>query len=102
MFTIIKRWSLYLLAVFAGWIAVLSAVMLLSDAAPGAVAFFPSDQFVQKLPDGAGVVNAGRYWIAVRGDGPSLGLSLYRAGAVLVLPAGLPGCLPLGRIESRR
>ncbi|MBK4216514.1 hypothetical protein JJJ17_11310 [Paracoccus caeni] len=78
----------------------LSAVMLFSDAAPGAVAFFPAQDFVAELPDGAGVAGAGRFWIAVRSDQPGLGLALYRAGAVLVLPAGLPGCLPLGKGQA--
>lgn len=91
----IRHWALGLGAVFAGWLAVLSAMMVLSDAAPGAVVLFPSGSFVANLPHGAAVVGRGAGWVAVRSDEPGLGLALYRAGGALVLPAGLPGCLPL-------
>ena len=33
--------------------------------------------------------------LTVRSDAPGLGRKLYAAGAMLVLPAGLTGCLPL-------
>ncbi|MGR3501929.1 hypothetical protein [Pseudaestuariivita sp.] len=92
---IIRRTLLTLAAVFAGWIAVLSSVMLVSDAAPGAVAFLPRDGFIAALPPDAAVVGSGWGWIAIRSDAPGLGAALYRAGGLLVLPAGLTGCLPL-------
>ncbi len=95
IFTTIRRWALYLCAVFLGWLSVLTGVMLLSDAAPGAIAFFPASDFISNLPEGASVADAGAVWVGVRSDAPGLGVSLYRAGALLVLPAGLPGCLPL-------
>lgn len=91
----IKRWLAALLAVFAGWLAVLGLVMVLSDSAPGAIVLFPPDTFIERLPDQAAVVGGGAFWVAIRGEGPDLGLKLYRAGGRLVLPAGLPGCLPL-------
>ncbi len=91
----IRHWALALAGVFAGWVAVLAAVMVLSDAAPGAIVLFPSDQFVANLPDDAAVVGGGPAWVAVRADLPRLGIALYQAGGRLVLPAGLPGCLPL-------
>lgn len=100
IFTTIRRWSLYLLLVFLGWIGVLSLVMVLSDAAPGAIAYFPSSDAAPNLPEGAGVISGGAvwgggYWIGVRSDSPGLGGDLYRAGAVMVLPSGLAGCLPM-------
>ncbi|WP_172293229.1 hypothetical protein [Pseudoruegeria sp. HB172150] len=95
MYTIFSRWIGYLCVVFVGWLAVLATVMVFTDAAPGAIAIFPMKNFARSLPDEAAIVDTGRIWIAVRGDGPGLGLDLYRAGALLVLPAGLPGCLPL-------
>ena len=73
----------------------MSLVMVLSDAAPGAIVLFPSAHFTQALPEGAAIVGAGATWIAVRSDQPNLGAALYRAGGLLVLPGGLPGCLPL-------
>jgi hypothetical protein len=77
-----------------GWIGTLSAVMVLSDAAPGAVVLFPAPDLVQRMGDGA-VVGQTRFTLTIRSDAPDLGPRLYRAGGLLVLPAGLPGCLPL-------
>ena len=96
MFTTIRRWGAALLLVFAGWLGVMALVMLLSDAAPGAVVLFPSADFIARLPDGVAVVGDGPFWIALRGgDITAFGQKLYAAGGWIVLPAGLPGCLPL-------
>lgn len=78
-----------------GWIAVTASVAFFTDAAPGAVAFFPSDGFVTRLPEGATLVDARPVAVTVASDEPGLARALYGAGALLVLPAGLPGCLPL-------
>lgn len=91
----IRRWFLALICVFFGWIGTLLTVMLVTDAAPGAIVLFPAERFVAELPAGAAVVGGGTAWIAVRSNLPDLGATLYRAGGRLVLPAGLPGCLPL-------
>lgn len=93
----IRRWAFALACVAAGWLGTLVSVMLLTDAAPGAIVLFPEDDFVTRLPGDAAVVGGGAAWVAVRSDAPGLGLALYRAGGRLVLPAGLPGCLPLPR-----
>ena len=78
-----------------GWIGVTASVALFTDAAPGAVAFFPSDGFVTRLPEGAALVDARALAVTVASEAPGLARDLYAAGALLVLPAGLPGCLPL-------
>ena len=93
----IRRWALAILAVFAGWLGVMTLVMVLSDAAPGAIVLFPAPGFVTQLPDGVAIVDDGAFWIALRAqEGQTgLGVRLYQAGGRLVLPAGLPGCLPL-------
>jgi hypothetical protein len=95
MFTTIKRWSAYVGAVVAGWFTILVLITTFSDAAPGAIAIFPGHDFIEHLPEGASIFDFGKYWIGIRSNQPGLGLALYNAGAVLVLPAGLPGCLPL-------
>ena len=91
----IRHWIIALFAVFTGWIVVIATVMVASDAAPGAIVLMPRGEFAANLPDGAAVVGKGAGWVAVRSDAPGLGAALYRAGGTLVLPAGLPGCLPL-------
>lgn len=91
----IRHWLLALGGAFAGWLMTLALVMVLSDAAPGAIVLWPRGDFMARLPDGAAVVGGGAGWVAIRSDAPGLGRALYRAGGSLILPAGLPGCLPL-------
>lgn len=91
----IRRWIVALMAVIGGWLATLALVMVISDAAPGAVVLWPTADFVSRLPEGVAVASAGSRWVAVRGEIKGLSPALYRAGGRLVLPAGLPGCLPL-------
>ena len=87
-------------AVVIGWFALQMMVMRFTDAAPGAIVLFPADNFVTQLPDNIAVVSAGSNWVSVRSDTPDLAQKLYSAGAWIVLPAGLPGCLPLSRAIS--
>jgi len=91
----IKLWAFALLAAFTGWLATLMLVMTLTDAAPGAIVLFPTPDFTTRLADSASIVGIGPFWIAVKSDTTGLGLMLYRSGGRIVLPAGLPGCLPL-------
>ncbi len=91
----IRLWGITLIAVFVGWVITIATVMVATDAAPGAIVVLPRGDFVAQLPDGAAVVAKGVGWIAIKSDTPGLGRALYHAGGSLVLPAGLPGCLPL-------
>lgn len=91
-----RRLLLALPAVAAGWIGLMAAVMLVSDAAPAAVVVLPGPDFLARMPEGA-VVSRTALTLTVRSDAPGLGPALYRAGALLVLPAGLTGCLPARR-----
>ena len=91
----IRTWGIAITAVVIGWFGLQLSVMYFTDAAPGAVALFPSADFVARLPADMAIVGAGSNWIAVRSDQPNLGKNLYAAGALMVLPAGLPDCLPL-------
>ncbi|MGB7317359.1 MAG: hypothetical protein WBC85_05260 [Planktotalea sp.] len=94
----IRTWIVSVAAVVAGWLALQVSVMYFTDAAPGAVALFPASDFTTHLPADMAIVGGGAHWIAIKSDTPNLGKSLYAAGALLVLPAGLPGCLPLGKV----
>lgn len=91
----IKTWIASAMGVFAGWLGVLLLMSLLSDAAPGAIVLWPAQDLVDHLPPGLAVTGAGLWWLAVAGNVDQMGWQLYSAGATLVLPAGLPGCLPL-------
>lgn len=82
-------------ALLASWLLVLTLVMRFSDAAPGAVVLFPPAGFIAALPADASLVAASRLGVTVVSDAPDLARRLYAAGAPWVLPAGLPGCLPL-------
>lgn len=72
-------------------------VMLFSDAAPAAVVFWPGPDFLAKTPAGTAVLSASRVSVTLSNDMPGFAQALYRAGALLVLPAGLTGCLPMPR-----
>lgn len=88
-----RRLILALPLVLAGWIAVLALVMRLTGTAPAALVILPPEGFVAALPAGVAVTSAGPFSVTVRG-GADLVAALYAAGAPLVLPAGLTGCLP--------
>ena len=91
----IKAWLGSLCLVVIGWLGIQATVMRLSDIAPGAIALVPPSGFGSGLPPDITIVGAGPYWISVQSDEPNLAKTLYAQGALLVLPAGLPGCLPL-------
>ncbi|WP_102110243.1 hypothetical protein [Oceaniglobus roseus] len=91
----IRRLMLALPLLLAGWIGIMAAVMLVSDAAPGAVVLLPPEGFAARLPEDTGIMAAGPLWLVVKGPRAGFARALYAAGAPLVLPAGLTGCLPL-------
>ena len=93
MTTDARRILLALPAVIAAWIAILAIVMRLPGAAPQALVLLPSAAMLADLPVGTAITAIGPYSVTLRG-GPGLVGQLYAAGAHLVLPAGLTGCLP--------
>ncbi|NNE89445.1 MAG: hypothetical protein HKN27_15360 [Silicimonas sp.] len=94
MSTITKRliWAAPL--VLVAWIALMAGIMRVSDAAPAAVVPFPSEKLLASLPDDTGILSLGRSALIVA-NRPEMTRALYEAGALLVLPAGLTGCIPL-------
>ena len=76
------------------WLMILAAVMRFGGA-PAALVMFPAPGFLSQLPQGVSLTSVGPYSVTVRG-GQGLVTALYDAGAVLVLPAGISGCLPQG------
>lgn len=87
-------WGVIGLMVVAGWLAVLAGIMLSPRAAPAAFVIGPTDAILRALPEGTAVVSHNALGLTVSNDAPGLARALYRAGAVLVLPAGLTGCAP--------
>ena len=96
MITDLRRLALALPVVLVAWIALLALVMRLSGQAPAALAILPPGGMLAAVPQGAAVTSAGPYSVTVSG-GAGLVADLYAAGALLVLPAGLTGCLPQTR-----
>lgn len=74
------------------WIALLAGVMRASGQAPAALVILPPSGLLASLPDGVSITSIGRFSITLKGD-VGLVAALYKAGAPLVLPAGLTGCL---------
>ncbi|WP_374634320.1 hypothetical protein [Paracoccus sp. (in: a-proteobacteria)] len=81
----------YALAVALGWLALLAGGMFIPGAAPAALVVLPGRDFLARLPDPARLADAsGRFSVTVAEASAS---QLYAAGALLVLPAGLPLCV---------
>lgn len=93
--TIRARDVLLGLPLLAGsWLLVLALVMRLGGPAPAALVLLPSADFWQALPEDVALTSRNGLGVTVRG-GEDLVARLYEAGARLVLPAGLAGCLGL-------
>jgi hypothetical protein len=101
MSTIIRRGLIAVPLVLAAWIGIMAAVMRVSDAAPGSVVPFPSASVMRALPGDTAILGMSRFALTVE-NRPGMAEELYRAGAWLVLPAGLTGCLPLTEAQRRQ
>ena len=75
------------------WIAVLALVLRFGGEAPAVFVPFPPADLLASLPDAA-VTSVSPISLTLRSDTPDLTQRLYAAGAWLVLPAGLEGCIP--------
>ena len=91
----IRRLAVFVPLIFLGWIAVMALVMRFSDAAPAAVVVLPSEGFVERLPKDVAILAITPVSLTLQSDLPGFAKRLYARGALLVLPAGLTGCLPL-------
>jgi uncharacterized membrane protein YfcA len=67
--------------------------MWATDAAPGALVFFPTTALMSNLPPDTAVTGGSVISVTLSSTKPHLTRKLYAAGAWLVLPAGLTGCL---------
>ncbi|MEO3480354.1 hypothetical protein AAFO90_22155 [Phaeobacter sp. CAU 1743] len=78
-----------------GWFSILLTVALVTDEAPAYVVIFPGTTFMQELPNDTSILAISKFSITLTSGLPGFAKSLYASGAWIVLPAGLPGCLPL-------
>lgn len=90
-----SSWIASVVVVLSGWISLQLGVMYFTNAAPGAMALFPKEEFLSRLPVDASIVDIGGFWVTIASEEPALGKRLYAAGALIVLPAGLLGCVPI-------
>lgn len=90
-----RTWILSSGAVCAGWISLQLGVMYFTNAAPGALALYPTAGFISDVPADAAIADIGDHWISVVSAEPDLAKRLYASGAWMVLPAGLSRCLTL-------
>ncbi|WP_299677525.1 hypothetical protein [uncultured Roseobacter sp.] len=91
----ITRTLLGLGCLFGAWIALLAAVMLVPQSAPAALVPLALPGFAEALPAQISIVEQTALGTVLAGEGADLVGQLYRAGALVVLPAGLAGCAPL-------
>ena len=92
---ITKRTLIVIPVLLVAWLGVLSAVNLFSDDAPALVVLFPSDAFLDKMPEGVAIVGATPYSVTLASPDAGFALQLYQRGARVVLPSGLTGCATL-------
>ena len=95
MTTSLTRWMSALALTALAWLALVALVTRFSDAAPLVLVVLPDDAFLAHLPPEMAIVSRSRLSITLRSDAPDIAGRLYAAGAMLVLPAGLKGCLGL-------
>lgn len=90
-----RSWNIFSITslVMAAWLSMLASIMWATDAAPGALVFFPSTAFMSNLPNGIAITGGSLIMVKFSSTKPNLTRKLYSAGAWLVLPAGLTGCL---------
>lgn len=90
-----RRWNIFSIisVIAAAWLALSASVMWATDAAPGALVFFPSNQLMSNLPDETAITGGSSIMVTFSSSEPHLTRKLYAAGAWLVLPASLTGCL---------
>lgn len=77
---------------FTGWLTIIVAVTVLTNAAPALVVLFPNEALLGKLSSETAIVSATSLSITLASNETDFALSLYQKGAWLVLPAGLRGC----------
>ena len=87
--------------VLIGWVAVMALVMRFSAVAPAAVVVLPTADVMSELPADTAILGMSRWALTVKNT-PDMAAKLYDAGAILVLPAGLTGCLPLTKAQKAR
>lgn len=83
-----------------GWFAVSAGLMLVSGAAPAALVVLPDQAFFDELPDDIRILQWRRRSAVVTSSNPDYVRRLYKAGALLVLPARKQSCLDLRTREN--
>ena len=91
---LVRTVLLSLPVILACWIVVLAGVMRLTGDAPAAFVLFPSSDLLNLLPQDTAVTDITAVSVTLQSDVPDLTQRLYAAGAYLVLPGGLQGCIP--------
>jgi hypothetical protein len=94
MITRLRPYIVALPLVVIAWLALLTLVMRLTGQAPAALVLLPPLTFLTNLPPGIAVTSQGPFSLTLTSSLPNLTAILYAAGAPIVLPAGLTGCLP--------
>lgn len=79
----------------AVWYALQVAAVAAGVMTPPAVSvLFPTNSFLSALPDDTAILTLSTVSITLVSEHPDLVQRLYGAGAWIVLPADLTGCLP--------
>lgn len=77
------------------WFTATAAITLLAGASTVVTVVFPSKRLMNALPEGVYVLDWNSATARIISGKPAFVRELYRAGALLVLPAGSSGCMAL-------
>ena len=84
------------------WVVLAAGVLLLTDRAPAALVVLPNGKFFAQMPDDAAIISRSPFSITLSGSDPAFTRRLYKAGAWLVVPAGLEGCLSSQKLLPKK
>lgn len=82
-----------------GWVGVAAGTALIGPFDTMAVPL-SRPGLISRLPDGVSITGARSGVLVLRGEGPGLARDLYRAGAIVVLPAREKTCLDLRGLRA--
>ena len=87
--------SVTLFCILAAWFVAIPLLTLIPGMSNSVRVYRPSEVFLEHLPEGSNIVSWSDRSIALSSDVPNFVLSLYKSGAILVLPAGMTGCVDI-------
>lgn len=91
---LIRRGLVAIVALVAAWLVLLAVVLRLGGPAPAVFVPFPPADLIARLDGDVAVTGRSPVSYTLQSGRADLVSHVYRAGAWIVLPAGLEACIP--------